>query len=234
MVATAAAATAEVTPATAIANSGGLAGDCGFAYPLLVYWNGSFSVPLFSRSLFSFSIPPSLPLSLYLATIPPCCLFVCSRRRCRRPFPPSPLPSSLVHLFVVLPSTQSSRPSEFASLTPPRSHLPSRSPCPVPLLLSIYPPIYPHLYALLHCAIRADPRPRTQSPPVPGFYYEIRDSPGLVQVHPYSPPDGPCTLRTRRCRDIYWQTLRMSDHAGLRISGNIVLSYGTAVARRRR
>lgn len=141
MVATAAAATAEVTPATAIANSGGLAGDCGFAYPLLVYWNESFSVPPFSRSLFSFSIPPSP--SLYLATIPPCCLFVCSRRRCRRPFPPSPLPSSLVHLFVVLPSTQSSRPSEFASLTPPRSHLPSRSSCPVPPLLSIYLPIYP-------------------------------------------------------------------------------------------
>lgn len=30
--------------------SGGLAGDCGFAYPLLVYWNKSLSVPRFPLS----------------------------------------------------------------------------------------------------------------------------------------------------------------------------------------
>lgn len=36
----------SATPTTAIPNSGGLAGDCGFAYPLLVYWNRSLSVPL--------------------------------------------------------------------------------------------------------------------------------------------------------------------------------------------
>lgn len=55
-------------PTTAIPYSGGLAGDCGFAYPLLVYWNRSLSVPLSpSLSLYS-KIIPSRSLSRLLSS----------------------------------------------------------------------------------------------------------------------------------------------------------------------
>lgn len=78
---------------------------------------------------------------------------------------------------------------------------------------------------LCRCAVRrVDPLDRVHK--AHGFYYEIarassRFTPYLSAAFPV-----PLALRTRRRCDIYWQTLRMSDHAGLRISGNIVLSYG--------
>lgn len=81
----------SATPTTAIPNSGELAGDCGFAYPLLVYWNRSLSVPLFpSLSIYSKIIPSPSPFRLL------------SRLRSSSSPPPlSPFPrlsSSLVHL----------------------------------------------------------------------------------------------------------------------------------------
>lgn len=113
----------SATPTTAIPNSGELAGDCGFAYPLLVYWNRSLSVPLFpSLSIYSKIIPSPSPfrlLSRPLVVVPPLTLSA--------PFILSRTP------FVVLSSTQSSRPSAPASASasashcPPRLHLPSLS-----------------------------------------------------------------------------------------------------------
>lgn len=76
----------SATPTTAIPNSGRLAGDCGFAYPLLVYWNRSFLFPFLPFRKSYHRIVPSFP-------------FILSRTP-----------------FVVLSSIQSSRPSEAASL----------------------------------------------------------------------------------------------------------------------
>lgn len=112
----------SATPTTAIPNSGELAGDCGFAYPLLVYWNRSLSVPLFpSLSIYSKIIPSPSPFRLLSrlrsSSSPPLTLSA--------PFILSRTP------FVVLSSTQSSRPSAPASASashcPPRLHLPSLS-----------------------------------------------------------------------------------------------------------
>lgn len=79
----------SATPTTAIPNSGELAGDCGFAYPLLVYWNRSLSVPLFpSRSIYSKIIPSPSPFRL-----------LSRLRSSSSPLSPFPrLSSSLVHL----------------------------------------------------------------------------------------------------------------------------------------
>lgn len=117
----------------------------------LVYWNGSLSL---SFSLFLF---PFLPLLLSSRD---------SYHRCSSSslvFPPSFHPLS--QFFIVLPSTQSSRPNELASRHPPRFHLPSLS----PPLCSIYLSLL-----LCRCAVRrADPRSRTQSPPAFITRYEI-------------------------------------------------------------
>lgn len=167
----------SATPTTVIPYSEGLAGDCGFAYPLLVYWN---------RSL---SVFPFFPLFLSIRKSYVAFPIYSRRRRRRRSILPAPFILSRTP-FVVLSSTRSFRPSESASL-------PSAASSPLVLfrlvLVSRSLSTYLYLSASLHCAIRcADPRPRTQSPPVPGFYYEIRDSPlppppspGFVQVHPY-------------------------------------------------
>lgn len=171
----------------------------------------------------SFCSPFCLSFSLFenhtIARFPSC-LLPSRRRPVRRP------PFILSHTsFVVLSSTR----SPLDQANPPRRPPATSSPL-VPLLplVLVSRPLstYLYLFASLHCAIRrVDPRPRTQSPSVPGFYYEIRDSPPASSrfTHTHSPPVY--ALRTRRRRDIYWQTLRMSDHAGLRISSNIVFSY---------
>lgn len=132
----------SATPTTAIPNSGELAGDCGFAYPLLVYWNRSLSVPLFpSLSIYSKIIPSPSPFRLLsrplVVVVPPLTLSA--------PFILSRTP------FVVLSSTQSSRPSAPASASasashcPPRLHLPSLSlslsPRPSSSSLALYLPI---------------------------------------------------------------------------------------------
>lgn len=128
----------SATPTTAIPNSGELAGDCGFAYPLLVYWNRSLSVPLFpSLSIYSKIIPSPSPFRLLSrlrsSSSPPLTLSA--------PFILSRTP------FVVLSSTQSSRPSAPASASashcPPRLHLPSPhlSPRPSSSSLALYLPI---------------------------------------------------------------------------------------------
>lgn len=67
-----------------------------------------------------------------------------------------------------------------------------------------------------------------------GHVYKAHRSPAFItryEIAPRPRPGSPTptrpvyALRTRRRRDIYWQTLRMSDHAGLRISNNIAFSY---------
>lgn len=174
----------SATPTTAIPNSGELAGDCGFAYPLLVYWNRSLSVPLFpSLSIYSKIIPSpspfrllSRPLVVVVVVLLPLSLSA--------PFILSRTP------FVVLSSTQSSRPSAPASAShcPPRLHLPSLSLSLASSLVLVSRSLSTYFY--LSAIRRADPRPRTQSPPVPGFYYEIRDSPPASSrfTHTYPHP----------------------------------------------
>lgn len=117
----------SATPTTAIPNSGELAGDCGFAYPLLVYWNRSLSVPLFpSLSIYSKIIPSPSPFRLLsrplVVVVPPLTLSA--------PFILSRTP------FVVLSSTQSSRPSAPASASASASHCPPRLHLPSPRLSS--------------------------------------------------------------------------------------------------
>lgn len=211
----------SATPTTAIPNSGELAGDCGFAYPLLVYWNRSLSVPLFpSLSIYSKIIPSPSPfrlLSRPLAVVPPLTLSA--------PFILSRTP------FVVLSSTQSSRPSAPASASashcPPRLHLPSprlsSSSLALYLPISISPLSAAQTLGHVHKAHRS-----------PAFITRYEIAPRLRPGSPIptSPrirsPDGDAAPRRR---DIHWQTLRMSDHAGLRISNNIAFSYTLAPRR---
>lgn len=167
----------------------------------LVYWNDSLSLSL--------SVAPFSPFFSLLETHTIVVVVV------RFPALSSP---SLVQFFVVLRLNPPDRTNSPLG-RPLRFHLPSLSP-PSFLYLSISAPLP------LRCPPR---RPSVAYTKPTGFYYEIRDSPGLVQVYPYLSTSFPpaCSLRTRR-RDIYWQTLRMLDHAGLRISDNIGLSYGLA------
>lgn len=97
---------------------GDKAGDCGFAYPLLVYWNGSLSLSPCPPS-------PALTLSLLTETVSP------RSRPCPRLSRTFSSPPG-AHLFAVLPSTQSSRPSEPASPPPPAISSPLRSSSPPP------------------------------------------------------------------------------------------------------
>jgi len=121
-------------------NSEGLADDCGFVYPLLVYWNRSLSVPLFF----------SLSLSLYSKSY--------------HAFPISPIPvvvlsflhpsSSLVHLssfFLRLNPLDQANPLH----RPPRLHLPSLSYASFSSL-AFHLPISISSF-LFYCAIRRRP-----------------------------------------------------------------------------
>lgn len=214
----------SATPTTAIPNSGELAGDCGFAYPLLVYWNRSLSVPLFpSLSIYSKIIPSPSPFRLL------------SRLRSSSSSPPLTLSAPFILSrtpFVVLSSTQSSRPSAPASASashcPPRLHLPSlslasSSSLALYLPISISPLSAAQTLGHVHKAHRS-----------PAFITRYEIAPRLRPGSPIptSPrirsPDGDTAPRRR---DIHWQTLRMSDHAGLRISNNIAFSYTLAPRR---
>jgi len=195
-------------PTTAIPNSGGLASDCGFAYPLLVYWNRSLSVPLFlSLSLYSKIVPLPSP-SLLLSSL-------------SHPF--RVLYSLSYTPFVVLSSTQSSRLSESASLPSATSSLLALFRL---VLIALYlPTISISLFTSLHCVTTSRRPSATYTKPT-GPRLLLRGSlpPASSRfTHTYTRPVY--ALRTRRRRDIYWQTLRMSDHAGLRISNNIAFSY---------
>lgn len=132
----------SATPTTAIPNSGELAGDCGFAYPLLVYWNRSLSVPLFpSLSIYSKIIPSPSPFRLL------------SRLRSSSSPPPlSPFPrlsSSLVHLssfFLRLNPLGQAHPPPPPPLTVLRDFISPRSlslasPRPSSSSLALYLPI---------------------------------------------------------------------------------------------
>lgn len=155
----------SATPTTAIPNSRGLAGDCGFAYPLLVYWNRSLSVAPFSPLFLSIRkiIPSPFPSRL-----------LSSSSSSLRPLSPYTFRRSFFDSILSTKRTRLAALRDFISLSSVW-YLP----------ISISP-----LLSTALSAERADPRPRTQSPPVPGFYYEIRDSPPppprpRVQVHPY-------------------------------------------------
>lgn len=139
---------------------------CGFAYPLFsILERESLSVP---------SPPPLLLLSTRD-----------SYHRCSSSFA---FPSSfhpLAQFFGVLPSTQSSWPNELASRRPLRFHLSLCS------LLRCSLSIYLCSSAV---ALSAAQRPSVAYTKPTGFYYEIRDSPGLVQVYPYLPTPLPFRL----------------------------------------
>lgn len=100
-------------------------------------------------------------------------------------FPPSFHPPA--QFFGVLPSTQSSWPNELASHRPLRFHLSFCS------LLRCSISIYPGSSAIALSAARAETLGLAYTKPT-GFYYEIRDSPGLVQVYPYLPTPLPHRL----------------------------------------
>lgn len=203
----------SATPTTAIPNSGGLAGDCGFAYPLLVYWNRSLSVPHFSLSFSLFENHTiALPISPAPVVVPS--------------FPRSS--SSLVHLssfFLRLNPLDQANPLH----CPPRLHLPSLSSASSSSF-ALYLPIF--ISPLLSIALSAAQ--------TLGHVHKAHRSLAFItryEIAPRPRPGSPIptrpvyTLRTRRRCDIYWQTLRMSDHAGLRISSNIVFSYTLAPVR---
>lgn len=196
----------SATPTTAIPYSGGLAGDCGFAYPLLVYWNRSLSVPLSpSLSLYS-KIIPSRSLSRLLSSS----------------FHPFRTLHPLSYTFrrSFFDSVLSTKRTRFTALrdfiSPSFSSASSSS-------LALYLPISisPLLSIALSAAQTLDHVHKAHRSPAFITRYEI--APRLRPGSPI-PTHSVYVLRTRRRRDIYWQTLRMSDHAGLR-SSNIVFSY---------
>lgn len=144
----------------------------------LVYWNVSLSVP--------FLPPPSL-YSGFIPSLPVIDVVVVRF--------PALLSPSLAQFFGVLPSTRSSQPNEFASRRPLRFHLPLCS------LLRCFLSVYLCSSAI---ALSATQRPSVAYTKLTGFYYEIRDSPGLVQVYPYLPTPfpSPCSPDTTPSRYI--------------------------------
>lgn len=145
-----------------------------------------------------------------------------------RSLPRLPRPSSsLIHLssfFLRLdPLNQASPPH----CSPRRLHLPSYSSASS-ASLALYLPIsiYPLLSIALSAAQTLGHVHKAHRSPAFITRYEIAPSPASSRfTHTYSPRIRSPDATPPRRRDIYWQTLRMSDHAGLRISSNIVFSY---------
>lgn len=173
----------SATPTTAIPNSGELAGElwvCVSALSILEQESFcspfSFSFYLFENHTIAFPISPTLPSPLVVVVVPPSHPFRAFHPLSytfRRSFFDSILSAKRTRLRLRL--SLSSATSSPLALSLSRLVLVSRS-------LSTY--------FYLSAIRRADPRPRTQSPPVPGFYYEIRDSPPASSrfTHTYFTP----------------------------------------------